>query len=35
MTIILRSDPEPAVHSTDVTDYWDGTIEMKDVPVQR
>ena len=24
MTIILRSDPEPAVHSTDVTDYWDG-----------
>jgi hypothetical protein len=34
VTIVLRADPEPAIHSTDVTDYWDGTIELKDVPVQ-
>jgi hypothetical protein len=33
VTIIFRSDPGPAINSTDVSDYWDGTIELKDVPV--
>jgi hypothetical protein len=35
LSVIFRSDPAPAIDSTDVTDYWDGTIELKDVPVQR
>ena len=33
VTIILRSDPAPAINTTDVFDYWNGTIEMKDVPI--
>jgi hypothetical protein len=33
ITLIFRSDPSPAINSTDVFDYWEGTIEMRDVPV--
>ena len=33
ITLILRSDPSPAINSTDIFDYWEGEIELKDVPV--
>jgi hypothetical protein len=32
-TVIFRSDPTPAINSTDVFNYWDGQIVMKDVPI--
>ena len=33
-TLILCLAPGPAINSVDVFDYWDGTIELKDIPIR-
>jgi hypothetical protein len=32
--VVLRPDPAPALGTIDMTQYWDGEIVIKNVPVE-